>query len=421
MLILEMVENFIAEVWSTWAIAICFIFLRFYAKVTTVGWQKLALDDLFMMLAGLSYTAESIAAYFVAGKWLGLANSGMTDEQRATLDPDSQEWRFRVNGSKTHIIGWFTYTTLFWLLKGSWVVYYSRITVGLPNLRIRIKIGYVMMATTYIAAILLIIFKCFPLSKQWQIFPDPGNNCQPGYSKLQVSFIMAINTATELYLMTIPLPLIFKSQLPTRKKITVLVLFSGGFLVMAFGILRCVSLLTVGAVNPAVSGEWSVRESFVAVLVSNFVIVFPLFRRWWKVARGQSTEDSSMQPSYPLSNISGPKLRSKKSCGHPLYTPNDIAWGSEEAIVRPQNSGTAPRQNAQSMESMDAVELGNEGGIKTTVHAENYHSSGNLEQNSLPSTSSLSNQIIVIQEHIVHESTKEDRGLVHTPPKIWGK
>jgi hypothetical protein len=32
------------------------------------------------------------------------------------------------------------------------------------------------------------------------------DNCQPGFSTLQVSFIMAINTATDLYLMAIPLP-----------------------------------------------------------------------------------------------------------------------------------------------------------------------------------------------------------------------
>lgn len=136
------------------------------------------------------------------------------------------------------------------------------------------------MAATYIAAILVIIFKCFPMNKQWQIYPDPGSqssirhllrillmvqsdNCQPGFSRLQVSFIMAINTLTDLYLMAIPLPvstcrttiqqtqqltysqMIYRSRLPTRKKVSLLILFSGGFLVIAFGVLRCVSLLTV--------------------------------------------------------------------------------------------------------------------------------------------------------------------------------
>jgi hypothetical protein len=130
----------------------------------------------------------------------------MTDEQRTTLDPQSQEYRFRALGSKTHVVGWFTYTTPMWLLKACWIVYYSRLTYvplkirvlpsnpsirpshyntgltegapyseSLGNYGLRIRTGYLLIAGTYIAAILLIVFKCSPLRKQWQIFPAPGS------------------------------------------------------------------------------------------------------------------------------------------------------------------------------------------------------------------------------------------------------
>lgn len=76
---------------------------------------------------------------------------------------------------------------------------------------------------------------------------------------------MVLNTITDLYLMAIPLPVspyltpcratmlkpacqvIYKSRLNTSKKIFLIALFSGGFLTMAFGILRCVTLVTVCA------------------------------------------------------------------------------------------------------------------------------------------------------------------------------
>lgn len=74
------------------------------------------------------YTAESVAAYFVVAYWKGLANNGMTDEERTTLDPSSEEWRLRVDGSKTHVIGLLLYATLLWLLKGCWTAYYYRLT-----------------------------------------------------------------------------------------------------------------------------------------------------------------------------------------------------------------------------------------------------------------------------------------------------
>lgn len=58
----------------------------------------------------LCYTAETTAAYVIVVYWQGFANNNITPEGRATLSPDSEEWQLRVNGSKTHIIGWFTYT-----------------------------------------------------------------------------------------------------------------------------------------------------------------------------------------------------------------------------------------------------------------------------------------------------------------------
>ena len=71
------------------------------------------------------YTAESVAAYAVVAFWKGLANNGMSEEG---LDPDSEEFELRVNGSKTHVIGLLLYTTLLWLLKACWILYYGRLT-----------------------------------------------------------------------------------------------------------------------------------------------------------------------------------------------------------------------------------------------------------------------------------------------------
>lgn len=74
------------------------------------------------------YTVETIAAHYVVAVWLGMANNNVLPEQRATLDPESWEWRFTVKGSKAHILGWFVYTGLFWTLKCCWTLYYTRMT-----------------------------------------------------------------------------------------------------------------------------------------------------------------------------------------------------------------------------------------------------------------------------------------------------
>jgi hypothetical protein len=99
------------------------------------------------------------------------------------------------------------------------------------------------------------------------------DQCYPGASKLNVSFITSINTVTDIYLMAIPLPvctnhfkptshartanisrqIIYKAHLDLKKKMSLMILFSGGWIVIIFGILRCVTLVTVRARSPSSS------------------------------------------------------------------------------------------------------------------------------------------------------------------------
>lgn len=89
-------------------------------------------DDLALLTSKTFYLCETAAAHFVVAVYLGMAHNNVLPERRATLDPDSVEWRNSVNGSKIHIIGWFMYTALFWTLKCCWTLYYTRMTWVFP-------------------------------------------------------------------------------------------------------------------------------------------------------------------------------------------------------------------------------------------------------------------------------------------------
>lgn len=102
----------------------------------------------------------------------------MTDEQRKALDPGSEEYRLRVNGSKTQIAGWSTYTFLLWVLKAAMCSFYLRLTEGLDNYRPRIFIGFGLIFVTWVTVLLSILLGCQPFHKNWQIYPDPGSTCR---------------------------------------------------------------------------------------------------------------------------------------------------------------------------------------------------------------------------------------------------
>ncbi|KAK4095853.1 hypothetical protein N658DRAFT_81993 [Parathielavia hyrcaniae] len=259
--------------------------------------------------AAVAYSVETYLAYSVGAFWKGLANNGMTDEQRRLLDPSSEEYHLRVNGSKTQVAGWSTYASLLWTIKAAMCAFYLRLTEGLGFHR-RIYIGFALIGSTWIAVLLSILLGCRPFEKNWQIFPDPGNSCQPAISKIDIFVTVVLNVLTDVYLMSIPIPMLWQSSLRPLKKAGLILLFSGGVFVTVAGILRCILIVTDPVNGAQKAGSWAVRESFVAVVTSNLPMITPLVTRIFRpligsLMRSLSTA-SSHKPSRPSRSRDGP-------------------------------------------------------------------------------------------------------------------
>ncbi|KAK4134425.1 hypothetical protein BT67DRAFT_433933 [Trichocladium antarcticum] len=272
---------FVTEAFSLLGVGLAVIGLRLYVRVTLSGFKGLHADDYLMVLAAVAYSVETYLAYSVGTFWKGLANNGMTDEERRLLDPESDEYRLRVNGSMTQVAGWCTYTFLLWTIKAAMCAFYLRLTEGV-GYRKRIHAGFGLIGATWIAVLLSILLGCRPLSKNWQIYPDPGNFCQPAISRIDIFVTVVLNVLTDLYLMSIPIPLLWQSSLRPLKKAGLIVLFSGGIFVMVAGILRCVLIITDPVNGAQQAGSWAVRETFVAVVTSNLPMISPFLARLFR-------------------------------------------------------------------------------------------------------------------------------------------
>ncbi|KAL4739820.1 hypothetical protein BDV11DRAFT_215001 [Aspergillus similis] len=268
-----------AESFTLLGLGLIFILIRVYVRWTQVGPLRFQVDDYLMPLAGVVFTIEVTLAYLVGSKYNGLTNSYMTDEQRAALDPNSKEYYNRIMGSKIQVAGWSLYVMVLWLIKGALAVFYSRLTTGLSHLPTRVRFAYILLGVTYLAVALTLVLSCQPMRRFWQIYPDPGNTCQPTRSIVYVLVVMIPNIVTDLYLMSIPLPLLWTVKIGTRRKITLMGLFSGAIFIGVAGIIRAVIIITSGP-NGAIEGsKWACRESFVSIVVSNLPIIQPLIRR----------------------------------------------------------------------------------------------------------------------------------------------
>lgn len=156
---------------------------------------------------------------------------------------------------------------------------------GLRGIRIFLVITFFMVLIATLA-------ECHPTSHYWQVVPDPGPQCRQGYAQLLTMGITDI--VTDIFLIAFPIPIIVRSTMPLKRKISLIVLFS----------LSVVLIVVTGARMPLVIQRQGLQqfrtvfassEILAATIVSNAIILGSFLRdRGVKKAKfkAPSTTDS---------------------------------------------------------------------------------------------------------------------------------
>ncbi|KAJ4412784.1 hypothetical protein N0V91_000546 [Didymella pomorum] len=348
-------DSFTTEAFTLLGVGVAVIALRIIARATAVGFKHFQFDDYLMCAAAVIYSLETATAYIVGAWWFGLANNGMTDEQRKTLDTESHEYSLRVGGSKTQLVGWSLYTLLLWTLKLCMCHFYSRLTIG--------KCIRTQAVST-------------PVGGDVRLLTSHADFCQPAISKIDLYVTVVLNVLTDIYLLSIPMPMLWKANLEIKRKLSLILVFGGGVFVMMAGILRC-ALIIKDPINGAqAAGSWACRETFVAVVIGNIPMIYPLTRRGvekvYSMAGaskyGRSQRSNGYQgegDSLPLkSSLSKPARRGKNRSIHVLPTTwnDDLAidgWDSERS-----NSISHTQSHSRNTSAVDTREA--VGGIQVT-------------------------------------------------------
>lgn len=69
--------------------------------------------------------------------------------------------------------------------------------------------------------------------------------CQPAISNQIIWVYWAFNVTSDLYIISVPLPMLLGSSLKPLKKVGFMIVFSGGILVVVCATLRCVLIVLV--------------------------------------------------------------------------------------------------------------------------------------------------------------------------------
>ncbi|KAJ4046861.1 hypothetical protein NW756_005337 [Fusarium oxysporum] len=281
--------SFIIESWTLYVFGTLILFSRFAVRFKTVGWRGLQGDDFFSVLVLIFYAVDAFTVHLIY--YLGTnIEAGVAAKTHTLTNDEIHEYE---TGSKLELAAWYAYTALIWSLKGTMLCFFSRMTIGTWH-NMFVKTVSVLCAVSYLAVFLTvsnlsvefgieggvdcvqITFGCFPTQKNWQVVPDPGEKCSFKMQNFLVTTVL--NVLTDALILGIPMPLLWKLQVPFRKKLVIGLLLSSGAFVIAAAIIRVV--LTLSANPSALTiNAWGVRETIVGILTVNIPILRPIFSK----------------------------------------------------------------------------------------------------------------------------------------------
>lgn len=133
-------------------LVVVFTGVRTYARMRISGFRGLRWDDYLVWMAVVFYAALTVdgvqsllksrsheimltplSVYIIGVETEGLANDGLSDEQRAALaaDPEGQEFKLRRLGSMAQVVKLCIYALVLWTLKASLLYNFAiRLTVS---------------------------------------------------------------------------------------------------------------------------------------------------------------------------------------------------------------------------------------------------------------------------------------------------
>ncbi|KAK2737035.1 hypothetical protein FQN57_000484 [Myotisia sp. PD_48] len=199
--------------------------------------------------------------------------NSLSISEREAINWTKEEVFRRTVGSRLALANRVVYQTYLWVQKTIVLLLYERMFDFLtwPN-RI-IKLCWIALAGSYLAALVATFTDCFPVYLYWQVLPDPGP-CVEGETQLWAR--VGTNVATDTILIALPLPLLMGLRQSLMLRLQLIGLFSIGITLIIIALLRMPAVRNTDQITRNMLGS---LELFFAAFVANVPTLYTLRRR----------------------------------------------------------------------------------------------------------------------------------------------
>ncbi|KAH6638096.1 hypothetical protein C7974DRAFT_154186 [Boeremia exigua] len=247
------------------------------------AWNRLQLDDYLIVCAMVTVTVLLVAMTRVVSTSTNLIPPGEDVTQYTQAEINA-----RITGSKFVLVVEQMQIATIWLVKACLLIMYFRMTAVLPQRKLVVATSIYVGVTFVIMEILYFGVWCRPFN---QYFAMPTNSIQCSAATNHLITNAVFNISSDLIILSIPMPLLFKVRLPKKNKLILI----GIFLIGLFTVVAAVLNKYYSFSNPFGNDWvlWYLRESYTALLCANLPLTYPLIQRVFNLRNWSSHSGES--------------------------------------------------------------------------------------------------------------------------------
>ncbi|KAF2790392.1 hypothetical protein K505DRAFT_340454 [Melanomma pulvis-pyrius CBS 109.77] len=328
--------------------------MRLYTRARITR-TKLGIDDWFCLLS-----------YFLSITFSGLMIKSYTLGIGRHMWDTPPQWI--PHAFKYFTFGQYVYLVLSGTIKLSFLFFYHRIFSPQTMSKLFINVGIVFVCCANTGLLFSTIFSCTPIEHAWNIMV-PGHCFDP---KILPYLSGGLNTATDLYVLVLPMSLLWGLNLSIARKAKLIAVFG-------LGAFACIASIVRLAMTPILSSSldatwnisrialWAVIEVNVGIICASLTLLPAFLDRHWPksfssslsrfwsytISRQHSSKPASGTSSKPSQANSGqPGVREVKKS----MTSHDFAPLDDMDSVRMYNSNVQKYPESTRTTEMSSVE-----------------------------------------------------------------
>ncbi|KAM0344908.1 hypothetical protein ACHAPU_007041 [Fusarium lateritium] len=336
---------------SWWITVFCMaiIFTRMVGRYVRV--EKLLKEDNIAAVALIPLVLRAVCVHYVL-------KNGTNNVNLDGLDLSTEDIDKRILGSRMVMASRVFYACILWIFKLTTLEFFERLAGATRRKSHRIMI-HVMRATlglTFIAVVVSDLAECQPFSHYWQVTPDPGPQCRQGM--VQMITMGSCNAFTDLVLIAFPIPIILSTQIATKRKVLLIMLFSFGLLTVGVTLYRIPRIIEANG-SQVVRSMWASVEILAATAVANIVALGSFLRD--SGVKRKKYKDSNSYSGYSNSRSQSQPTRLTRGTRH-------SQWEEEEGMPVRTTEGIWAKSHdtADSLSKDDDIRKSNERPVSPT-------------------------------------------------------